>query len=102
MDNFDKCSTTHAKFAMRTAWVQGGRAPPCIQGEVMANFAWVVDLLAKLSMRATAVHANDHARHAQHNSATGPRTPCHVTNRSVVCYVVFFFLGGPSFELTFK
>jgi hypothetical protein len=54
MDNFANISTTHANIAMRTAWVQGGarqRAPPpCIQGEVMANFAWVVDMLAKLSM----------------------------------------------------
>ncbi len=30
MDNFAKISTTHAKLAMRTTWVQGGRAraPP--------------------------------------------------------------------------
>jgi hypothetical protein len=34
----------------------------------MANVAWVVDFLAKMSMRATAVHANYHATHAQNNS----------------------------------
>jgi hypothetical protein len=33
----------------------------------MAIFAWVVDILSKLSMRATAVHANSHATHARHN-----------------------------------
>ena len=55
---------------MRTAWVQGGAQarPPCSQGEAMAISAWVVDILSKLSMRATAVHANYHATHAQHNS----------------------------------
>jgi hypothetical protein len=34
----------------------------------MVNVAWVVDFLANLSMRTTAVHANSHAIHAQHNS----------------------------------
>jgi hypothetical protein len=36
MDNFAKMSTTHAQFAMRTAWVQWGRASApffCIQGQ---------------------------------------------------------------------
>ena len=67
MDNFANKSTTHANLAKRTAWVQGGGAharSPCIQGEVMAIFAWVVDILAKLSMRAIAVHADYHATHA--------------------------------------
>jgi hypothetical protein len=57
-------------IAMRTAWVQWGalRALPCIQGEVMAICAWVLDFFAKLSMRATSVHAKSHATHAQHNT----------------------------------
>jgi hypothetical protein len=71
MDNFAKMSTTHATFAMTSPCIQGGRtcAPPLYPGNSHGNFAWVVEILAKLSMRATAVHTNYHATHAQRNSA---------------------------------
>jgi hypothetical protein len=92
MGNFAKKSTTHAKIAMTSPWIQGGRdctPPPCTQAVLMASAAWVVEILAKLSMRAASVHANPHATHAQHNSpklgagmamrglraATPPRVP---------------------------
>jgi hypothetical protein len=39
----------------------------------MANFAWVVNIFAKLSMRDAAVHANWHATHAQHYNAKAKR-----------------------------
>ena len=52
-------------FSLDT-WGARLRAPPCTQAVLMASVAWVLESLAKLSMRATAVHANYHATHAQH------------------------------------
>jgi hypothetical protein len=53
-------STTHATVAMTR---------PCLQAVVMAMFAWVVEILATLSMRDESVHASQYAEHAQHNNA---------------------------------
>jgi hypothetical protein len=54
-------STTNANKYHDFSLDTGGGAlagPPCTQAVLMANVGWVVDILAKLSMRPTAIHAN--------------------------------------------
>ena len=55
-----------AKSVMRTAWIHGGalRAPPCIEGEVMGDFAMGCELFAIFPMKGTWLHAKT----TQHNA----------------------------------
>ena len=48
-----------AKSPMKTAWIHGGalRAPPCIDGEVMEDFAMGRELFVIFPMRGTWLHA---------------------------------------------
>ena len=47
------------KSPMKTAWIHGGalRAPPCIEGEVMGDFAMGRELFAIFPMRGAWLHA---------------------------------------------
>ena len=57
-----------AKSAMITAWIHGGAlyAPPCIEGEVMGDYAMGRELFARLPMR----NAWLHAKTTQHNAVS--------------------------------
>ena len=46
-----------AKSPMRTAWIHGGalRAPPCIEGEVMGDFARGREIFAIIAMRIASI-----------------------------------------------
>ena len=57
MENFTPISRRSAKCAMRTAWIHSGalRAPLCIQGDVMADFAGRREIGVKFRMGAASV-----------------------------------------------
>jgi hypothetical protein len=55
MDNFVKISTTHVKIAMRTAWIQWGRAgaPPLYPGAPFADAPSALELLQQRTQSET-------------------------------------------------
>ena len=61
MDNFAKNKYDPRNSCHDFSLDTGGGAlarPPCTQAVLMATFAWAGAILAKVSMRATAVQAN--------------------------------------------
>ena len=70
MGNLTPISRRHAKCVMRTAWVHSGalRAPLCIQGDIMAQFAGRREIGVKFPMRAASVDP----KNTQHTALTIP------------------------------
>jgi hypothetical protein len=63
------CGGPHGQFRQHFHHPRKNCHVNCLgTGRSHGIFAWVVEMLAKLSMRATAAHANYHATHAQQNS----------------------------------